>query len=134
MKKMFVLLLLTSSFAWADNVDPRLFGLWHVNDPVYSDEDVTIRLDVILNANDATIKATCTYPRMTVDVAVTSKVRYTSKIIRPLENKEGSKKGPGDQECTVAIQPVDIYYLIKSDKAMEISDSTGFQKFKLHKD
>ncbi len=134
MKKLFALLLLVSSTAFGD-IDPRLFGLWHVTDPVYSDEDLTVRLDVTFSPENATMAATCIFPRnVKVEVSVTSKVRYTATVIRPLESKEVSKQGPNGQECVVAIQPFDIFYKIKSEKQMEISDATGFQKFRLHKD
>jgi hypothetical protein len=135
MKAFFVLLLLIASTAAADNADARLFGLWHVTDPVYSDEELTVKLDVSFDLQDATITAYCLYPRhVRLQVSVTSKVRYTSRVIRPLENKEQTKKGPNGYECTVAIQPIDIYYNISSAKTMVISDATGFQKFSLHKD
>jgi hypothetical protein len=140
MKKFFALLILacttvSTAHGLDAQIDGRLYGLWHVTEPVYQDEEMTVRLDVTFNQQDATIKASCFFPEnIRIDVSATSRVRYTDKIIRPLENKEATKKGPNGHECSVAIQPFDLYYTIKNAKSMEISDATGLQKFGLHKD
>jgi hypothetical protein len=135
MKKFFALSLLWGSMAFAAGADPRLMGLWHVNEPVYNEDDMKIMLDIELGRTEGKITSICTFPKnVVVRATVTSKVEYTDKIIRPLETKQVVEKGPHGEECTSAVQKIDIYYKFKSDKAMTLSDITGTQKFDLHKD
>jgi hypothetical protein len=132
-KILFVLAFISSSIALAA-IDSRIYGSWHLDHPVYEDQNMAVSITFELKPDAMLLTATCAYTDGDkLSATVQTHTQYTESSIHTVEEKHATVGQNGGKNCSVSVKPGTVNYQITNDKTMVMTDPASGQSTIIYK-